>query len=189
MTAINSEFSQYASRLSKVLEDYNWGEVGRLADSLHRIWLQKDKLFICGNGGSAANAAHFANDFLYGVGAGKVPGIDVEALPSNFSVLTCLANDVGYESIFSCQLEAKGKPTDLLIVLSGSGNSLNVVAALEVAKTIGMETWAIVGYDGGESAKLADNSIHVAVEDMQMSEDFQSIIAHMCMQSLKKRIT
>ena len=189
MTTINSEFAQYASKLAKLLEDYNWSEVERLVASLHRRWLQKDKIFICGNGGSAANAAHIANDFLYGVGAGKVPGMNVEALTSNSAVLTCLANDVGYESIFSYQIEAKGNSTDLLIVLSGSGNSPNVVAALEVAKTIDMETWAIVGYDGGKCVKLADNSIHIEVADMQISEDFQLIIAHMCMQSLKKRIT
>ena len=189
MTAINSEFSQYASKLAKLLENYNWVEVERLVASLHRIWLQRDKLFICGNGGSAANAAHIANDFLYGIGAGKVPGMNVEALTSNLAVLTCLANDIGYESVFSCQIEAKGNSTDLLIVLSGSGNSPNVVAALEIAKTIGMETWAIVGYDGGRCAKLADNSIHIEVADMQIAEDFQLIIAHMCMQSLKKRIT
>jgi len=189
MTAINSEFTQYASRLSKLLKDYNWGEVERLVASLHTHWLQKDRLFICGNGGSAANATHIANDFLYGIGAGKVPGMNVEALTSNLAVLTCLANDVGYESVFSCQIEAKGNSTDLLIVLSGSGNSPNVVAALEIAKTIGMETWAIVGYDGGRCAKLAGNSIHIEVADMQIAEDFQLIIAHMCMQSLKKRIT
>ena len=114
--------------------------------------------------------------------------MNVEALTANSSVLTCLANDIDYESIFSAQIKVKGDPLDLLLVLSGSGNSPNVIAALEVAKELGMETWAILGFSGGKCANLADNVIHLRVEDMQLAEDFQLIVGHMCMQWLKTQM-
>ena len=186
---MESEFSKYADRLSSLLMNRQWDDVERFANSLLKIWQRKSHLFICGNGGSAANAIHLANDFLYGIGSGVVPGMNVEALTANSSVLTCLANDIDYESIFSAQIKVKGDPLDLLLVLSGSGNSPNVIAALEVAKELGMETWAILGFSGGKCANLADNVIHLRVEDMQLAEDFQLIVGHMCMQWLKKQVS
>jgi D-sedoheptulose 7-phosphate isomerase len=121
---------------------------------------------------------------LYGVGKDLVPGIKVEALSANASVLTCLANDIGYEEIFSQQLKVKAAPGDVLVVLSGSGNSRNVVRALEVGSEIGMETFAILGYSGGRCLDLAKVSIHFPVNDMQISEDMQMVVGHMCMQWL-----
>lgn len=185
---MESEFSKYANRLTSLLMNRQWDDVERFANSLLKIWQKKSHLFICGNGGSAANAIHLANDFLYGIGSGVVPGMNVEALTANSSVLTCLANDIDYESIFSAQIKVKGDPLDLLLVLSGSGNSPNVIAALEVAKELGMETWAILGFSGGKCANLADNVIHLRVEDMQLAEDFQLIVGHMCMQWLKTQM-
>jgi len=185
---MESEFSKYADRLTSLLMNRQWDDVERFANSLLNIWQRKSHLFICGNGGSAANAIHLANDLLYGIGSGVVPGMNVEALTANSSVLTCLANDIDYESIFSAQIKVKGDPLDLLLVLSGSGNSPNVIAALEVAKELGMETWAILGFSGGKCANLADNVIHLRVEDMQLAEDFQLIVGHMCMQWLKTQM-
>ena len=113
-----------------------------------------------------------------------MPGIKVEALSANASVLTCLANDIGYEEIFSQQLKVKAAPGDVLIVLSGSGNSQNIIRALEVGEEVGMETFAILGYSGGRCLDLAKVSIHFAVNDMQISEDMQMVVGHMCMQWL-----
>ena len=105
---------------------------------------QKRTIFWCGNGGSAANAIHIANDFHYGIGAcgpsPSLPGLRVEALPANSGIITCLANDTGYDNIYAHQLQVKGQPSDLLIVLSGSGNSPNVVKALETANYQKMKT-------------------------------------------------
>ena len=187
---MDSIFEKYGNNLGAIIANQTWNEVENLAEAMLTVWQENKQLFLCGNGGSAGNAIHLANDYLYGVASNtQVSGMRVEALSANPAVISCLANDVGYSEIFSEQLLAKANVGDLLLVLSGSGNSPNVVAALEIAKTIGMETWAIVGYDGGRCAKLAGNSIHIEVADMQIAEDFQLIIAHMCMQSLKKRIT
>ena len=174
----------YAKRLASAILEFDWSPVEHLTDELSLCWEQKRTVFLCGNGGSAGNAIHLANDLLYGVGAGKRPGLRVEALSANPAVLTCLANDISYDAIFSEQLSAKAQKDDLLVVLSGSGNSSNVVKALEVARHLELRTAAIVGYSGGACKTLAECVIHLQIDDMQIAEDFQLIVGHMCMQAL-----
>lgn len=158
------------------------------AKDLRTAWIEGRQVYICGNGGSAANAMHIANDFHYGIGAcgqgPKLPGLRVEALPANAGLITCLANDTGYANIYSHQLEVKGRPGDLLIVLSGSGNSPNVVKALETSKRMGLRSYAILAFSGGRCRDLADVPIHFQIEDMQIAEDTQLIVGHLCMQWL-----
>jgi len=178
---------RYASNLTAVLENQDWNNVEALAHDIYRAWIDGKNLFLCGNGGSAGNAIHLANDFLYGVGQDLVPGIKVEALSANPSVLTCLANDIGYDEIYSTQLAAKASADDILVILSGSGNSPNVIKALEKGHQLGMETYAILGYSGGVCLGLAKAAIHVPVDDMQIAEDMQLIVGHICMQWLYKR--
>ena len=159
-----------------------------LALDIRKAWINKNHVFICGNGGSAGNAIHLANDFIYGIGVSKSGdskvGLNVEALSANPAVLTCLANDTGYENIFSKQLITKAIPGDLLIVLSGSGNSPNIIKALEIAKELGIKSYAIIAFDGGKSKLIADVPIHFSINDMQIAEDTQLIIGHLCMQWL-----
>lgn len=184
MTLIEDE--NYVSRLQAALQSASWKGVEKLALELRNCWREGRSVFLCGNGGSAGNAMHLANDFLYGIGMGRAPGLRVSALPANASVVTCLANDVGYEHIFSAQLAVQGSPGDVLIVLSGSGNSANILQALEKAKTIGMKSFAVLGYSGGKAKAMADVPIHFAIDDMQISEDLQLVVGHMIMQWLCK---
>ena len=178
-------FERYSEQMISLLHKRNWDDVLELATAIHEIWSTGGQLLICGNGGCAGNAVHLANDFLYGVVKDKSSrGIRVEALSANPAVITCLANDVGYEDIYSVQIETKGNRGDVLLVLSGSGNSPNIVRALEAGKKIGMRTYAILGYTGGSCKDLADVAIHFPIEDMQISEDLQLIVGHMCMQWL-----
>jgi len=158
--------------------------IEKLAKALNYAWKNKKNIFICGNGGSAANAMHIANDLIYGAGIKKDKGLKVEALSSNSSVLTCLANDIGYENIFLEQLRVKANKDDILIVLSGSGNSQNVINALNFAKKNKIKSFSILGYSGGECKKISDHSVHFKVNDMQISEDLQLITGHLCMQWL-----
>ncbi len=108
----------------------------------------------------------------------------VAALPANSSVVTCLANDQGYDDIFSHQLAVLAREKDVLIVLSGSGNSPNIVKALEQAQQMGMKSFAVLGFTGGKAKSLADVPIHFEVHDMQIAEDLQLIVGHMVMQWL-----
>jgi len=176
--------SDYSSRLQLALQTADWSGVSRLAEELHDCWRNGRQVFLCGNGGSAGNAMHLANDFLYGISKTRGSGLRVNALPANSSVLTCLANDEGYDEIFSLQLAVQGRPGDVLIVLSGSGNSPNILKALAQAKTTGLRTYAILGYTGGKAKAMADVVIHFSVDDMQISEDLQLIAGHMVMQWL-----
>lgn len=143
-------FSGYARRLQAVLQASDWCGVERLGEELRQCWRDGRQVFLCGNGGSAGNAIHLANDFLYGISKTLGSGLKVSALPANASVLTCLANDVGYDSIFSMQLAVQARREDLLIALSGSGNSPNIVKALEQANVMGMRSFAILGYSGAK---------------------------------------
>lgn len=161
-------------------------EIEKLYETILSTWKRNNQIFICGNGGSAGNAIHIANDYLYGAGISNNCGLKVEALSSNQAVITCLANDLGYEHIYSEQLKVKAKKNDLLIILSGSGNSKNVVNAIRMGNKIKMKTFALVGFDGGKCLKLANNKIHFKINDMQISEDLQLIVMHMIMQKLSK---
>src|SRR5262249_2820552 len=96
----------------------------------------------------------------------------------------CLANDVGYDQIFAEQLKVKANAGDILIALSGSGNSENVVRALEVGNKKGMRTFAILGFSGGRCKTIAQHPIHFAIDDMQVAEDLQLVVGHICMQWL-----
>ena len=177
----------YKSNLTKALNLSAMQSVPVLAEALRQAWRTGAKIYLCGNGGSAGNAIHLANDFIYGAGIQNGGGLRTESLSANAAVLTCLANDIGYDSIYSEQIKVKGNPGDVLIVLSGSGNSPNVVKALEVANQIGMKTFAILGFTGGRCKELAQCPIHFEVNDMQLAEDLQLIVGHMCMKWLAQQ--
>ncbi len=181
---IEGFFAGYSSRLQNVLSTADWSGVAALAEDMLQCWRGGRQVFFCGNGGSAGNAIHLANDFLYGIAKRSGGGMKVLALSANSAVMTCLANDVGYEHIFSEQLAVQAEEGDLLIALSGSGNSPNIVSAIERAKSLGVKSYAVLGYSGGKCKALADVAIHFPVDDMQISEDLQLVVGHMLMQWL-----
>ena len=174
----------YARNLTQALAMEAMDHVPTLAEALRRAWSEGRTVYLCGNGGSAGNAIHLANDLLYGAGVAHGGGLKVEALSANPAVLTCLANDLGYENIYAEQLRVKAAAGDVLIVLSGSGNSPNVIKALEVGAEKGMATFAILGFTGGRCKALAQHAIHFRIDDMQIAEDLQLVVGHICMQWL-----
>jgi len=182
-----NEFDDYSRRLQATLAGADWSAVGKLAEELLDCWKTGRRVFLCGNGGSAGNAIHLANDFLYGISKKAGSGLRVTALPANSPVITALANDEGYDTIFSLQLAVQAERDDVLIVFSGSGNSPNILRALECARERGLRSYALLGFSGGKAKHLADVPIHFAVDDMQISEDLQMIIGHMLMQWLYNR--
>jgi len=177
-------FSDYTARLNAALERFDWAPVERLAYELLDCWQTGRQVFFAGNGGSGGNANHLANDFLYALSKTAGSGLRVHSLSANPSVITCLANDEGYDQVFSLQLAVLARKGDVLIAFSGSGNSPNIVRALQEAKTIGMTSYAVLGFSGGKAKAIADVPIHFAIDDMQISEDAQTIIGHMLMQWL-----
>ena len=181
---IESITTTYLRDLQNSFDDEVIKKIYKLANSLMECWKENRNVFICGNGGSGANAIHIANDFLYGIGATNAKtimnGLSIESLVSNQAVMTCLANDIGYENIFSFQLDVKASPNDLLIVLSGSGNSQNIINVLETASRKKIKTFAIVAFEGGRCKDIADEFIHIKENNMELAEDSQMIIFNIC---------
>lgn len=181
---MENHIRSYARKLQQALDLDAMTIIPQLGFALLSAWRSNKTVYLCGNGGSAGNAIHMANDFIYGAGMKVGGGISVEALSANPAVVTCLANDLGYEHIYSQQLKVKANAGDVLIALSGSGNSANIVQALKVGNEIGMKTFAILGYSGGKCKEIAQVPIHFTVDDMQIAEDLQLIVGHICMQWL-----
>lgn len=173
----------YTFRMQNLLVNQDWTNLDRLASDVQDCEKYGRRIYICGNGGSATNAIHMANDFLQ---MGK-SGIKVTALPSNIASVTAIANDIAYDRIFAIPLRIDASAQDILIVLSGSGNSPNILAALEMANIMGMTTYAMLGFDGGKAKALAKYPIHFNINDMQIAEDMQLIAGHMIMQWLKQQ--
>lgn len=144
------------------------------------------KIFICGNGGSAATASHYCCDFNKGISETQEAKYNFECLSDNVPTMMAVANDLSYDEVFRFPLKNKMKAGDIFIGVSGSGNSTNVVNAMEYANSIDGTTIAIVGYGGGRMKEIADFSIHVNIDNMQISEDVHMIIDHLMMYVLSR---
>jgi D-sedoheptulose 7-phosphate isomerase len=174
----------YAGRLARVLSETDWSIVEPLGEALLDCWKEKRQVFWIGNGGSAGNAIHMANDFFYSISKQKGSGIRCHALAANAPIVTCLSNDVGYDDVFALQLATLSNPGDVLIAFSGSGNSPNIINALIEARGLGLKSFAVLGFSGGKAKALADHPLHFPIDDMQISEDLQCIVGHMVTQYL-----
>ena len=201
------ELQAYRDREIEAINKIDLDEVNKVMNVLEIARLSGKNIYICGNGGSAATASHYAVDFNKGVNLGLL-GIDgheidsvplaeklknssvllynFECLSDNIPTMTAEANDESYQEIFRFPLAVKMKTGDVVIGISGSGNSPNVINALEFANKNGGITIAVVGYDGGKMKEIADHYIHIDVDDMQISEDIHMILDHMMMSVLCK---
>ena len=185
---IENILKKYQLCLIDCIQSFDWSPVCKLASDILMAWKEGKHIFLCGNGGSAANAIHIANDFLFPFTKKDREGLKVTALPANQAVLTCLGNDIGYENIFSFQLQTLSTKGDILIALSGSGNSQNILNAVNTAKKMKVKSYAILGFNGGKCLSLADVAIHFSVDDMQIAEDLQLMVGHMLMQWFKAEV-
>jgi D-sedoheptulose 7-phosphate isomerase len=177
----------YQESLIRLFDKNFENKLLKLSNLILKTIKKNKKILLCGNGGSAANCNHIENDFLCVLPRYKKYKLNIRSLASNPANITCLANDFSYNKIFSKQISALGKSGDLLIVLSGSGNSKNIVEAIKFAKKIRMNTFSIVGYNGGECKKISNNFLHLKINDMQVCEDLQLIIFHICLRYLLKK--
>ena len=178
--------ARYHHVLSEALQSPAWQKLETLGETLLNCWMSNRQVFLCGNGGSATNAVHLANDLMLGLRSEKRDGLRATALSANPAVMTCLANDIGYEKVFGQQLLTLGQRGDVLICFSGSGNSPNILNALQAARGRGITSFAVVGFDGGKSKDLADHPLHFEVNDMQVAEDLQTMVGHITTQWLAR---
>ncbi len=137
------------------------------------------QIFVCGNGGSAATASHFATDIVKGASYLRPVRFRIIALTDSLSTITAYANDVGYDCVFAEQLRNFARPGDTVMAISGSGNSPNVVEAVKAGNELGCRTLALTGRDGGKLGPLANLNIHVCEPHMGRIEDAHMIVCHM----------
>ena len=157
--------------------DSEAAKVVRMAETIAAAVLQGNVVFTCGNGGSAADAQHIAGE-LVGRFRHKVRGYHAEALTTNSSIVTALANDFSFEEVFSRQLESMGRKGDVLLALSTSGGSPNVVRAVEAAKSLGMHAFAFSGKGGGPLAEAADVAVVVPHDDFARIQEIHMTLGH-----------
>lgn len=139
---------------------------------------KKSNIYIFGNGGSGLNAMHMANDLML-VFKSLNYKANVESLNSNPGIITCFANDFNYQNVFLEQLKIKVKKNDLVIMISGSGNSKNIVESIKYLNKEKIYNFSIIGFNGGKLKNFAENFIHFDIEDMQIFEDLTSIFNHL----------
>ncbi|MCK9162314.1 MAG: SIS domain-containing protein [Arcobacteraceae bacterium] len=176
---INNFINQYTNNLKNLLDNIDKNEISKIIEALDKCEESGSNIYIIGNGGSAATASHMANDLAAGLKLREIKNFNVESLSDNSSVCTAIANDIGYENIFYAQLKNKLKKDDVVIAISCSGNSVNIVKAVEYTKKIGATIIGLTGFDGGKLKELSDIKFHVntskgeygLVEDMHMILD------------------
>lgn len=166
-------------------------QTDRFIAALYRGFEEGRTIFLCGNGGSAAAASHFGQDLAKGTlsSMNATRRFRVIPLTDNIGFITALANDEGYQSIFEQQLRNLAREGDMLVAISGSGNSLNVLRAVDYAHSIGMTTIGVTGFDGGKLRALARQSVHIPVDDMGMCEAIHGVVFHAAMCFLRERLS
>ena len=165
-----------------------FGDIEKFCNMLMDARTGGKRIFFAGNGGSAATASHFTNDLVKGLSPGNVKRFKAFSLVDQVPVITALANDYDYSVIFSEQLKNYSEAGDLLIVISGSGNSPNVVKACEYAVEIGMKTVALTGRDGGKLKNICDLSIIAPHDGMEQIEDIHMLWEHCVICTLRNII-
>ena len=170
---------KYIDRLEKGMREIDPVAIEQVVETLENARCERRTIFIIGNGGSAATASHMANDLQKLASQGKSLSYRAIALTDNVPLITAWANDTDYEEIFTHQLEALAQEGDLLIVITGSGNSKNIVHAVEWAKNAGLKTIALLGFDGGIVKELADHALLFAEDHYGRVEDAHMILEHM----------
>jgi D-sedoheptulose 7-phosphate isomerase len=181
MPDLRGKISAYFNLLMRTTEKLDREEINVFLNLLLKARNEERRIFIMGNGGSAATASHFACDFNTGCSCGSGKPFRFVCLNDNIPIVTAYANDVGYAHVFVEQLKRLFFPGDTVAAISGSGNSENVLRAVEYANDNGGITIGITGFDGGKLKKIARYSVNIPIDDMQITEDLHMVLNHLSM--------
>ncbi len=184
------DFNAYKKTVTSSLDTLDHDEIEKFMELLLDAYKNDRFVFVIGNGGSAANASHLAQDLAKGTrkNAAQTKRLKALSLTDNLPFITAQGNDEGYDSVFEQQLRTFGSKGDLLISISGSGNSPNIIKAVEWANNNGLITLGITGFDGGKLKKISHHSVNVVLDDMCTSESIHSIIFHYVILELRERM-
>ena len=180
-----SYFDAYAEEMSRAAKTIEPEAFDRAAAILVEAYTCGARMFSCGNGGSASIANHVQCDHVKGVRTTTDLAPQVLSLSTNVELLTAIANDMGYEEVFVYQLQSQSGPGDVLMAVSSSGRSANIVRALEWARDHGLRTIAITGFDGGEARAMAEVSLHVECTNYGIVEDLHQTVMHALAQYIR----
>lgn len=175
------QISEYIELEISILKQLDQNVINMAMKLLESTRAKGSSVYVFGNGGSAATASHMENDFNKGVSENFEKKYRFHCLNDNVATMMAIANDNGYEKVFKQQLENKLSSEDVIIAISGSGNSANVIKAVEYAKKQGCKIIGMTGYSGGRLKQLADISLHVPLDNMQITEDVHLIFNHLMM--------
>jgi D-sedoheptulose 7-phosphate isomerase len=183
------DFKNYVEDLKAVIDSLNFPEIEKFIDMVVDAYKNGKFVFVIGNGGSAANASHFAQDLAKGtrLKIDQPKRLKAISLTDNTPFITAQGNDDGYDTIFEQQLRTIASKGDYLLAISGSGNSPNIIKAVEWANQIGMVTVGLTGFDGGKLRKMAHHSMNVVLHDMCTAESVHSVILHYIVLELRER--
>jgi D-sedoheptulose 7-phosphate isomerase len=181
--------AQYMQNLATTVGTVDAGAVDGLTDLLEEVWRNGGRVMLMGNGGSGSTASHIVNDLQKCIGLDTGKAIKALCLCDCTALILAWGNDTSYDNIFAPQVECWAEPGDLVIGISGSGNSPNVLNAMEAAKKAGATAFGLAGYGGGKLAGIADRCITLASTNMQLVEDVHMAILHAAFAGLRLRLT
>ena len=183
------DFKSYKKLVTDTMDSVDQAEIDNFIDLIVEAYKNDKFVFVIGNGGSSANASHLAQDLAKGTKIHPEHEIRLKALSltDNTPFLTAQANDEGYDTIFEQQLVTYAKSGDLVIAISGSGNSPNIIKAIDWANKNGLTTIGVTAYDGGQLYKIAGHKLHVPLDEMCTAESIHSIIFHYVILELRKK--
>lgn len=180
LDSLATELSSYLDRSQQAFGQIEAQSVALFTRKVIDAWRDDRQLLVFGNGGSAATATHMAEDLAtYAIPFSESKRLRVLSLNESPSIITALGNDIDFDAIFSEQVQQWARAGDLVLTMSGSGNSSNLVSAIERAREIGCVTAAMTGFDGGRLKEMVDISLHVEVDEMQSAQDAHMVMTHM----------
>ena len=178
---ISDYISEYLEMEKKTIESLNREELLSVVNAFLDVYEKEGTIYVFGNGGSASTASHMANDYNKGLNEFLDKKFRFVCLNDNVATLMSIANDISYEEVFRMQLRGKLEEKDLVVGISGSGNSMNVINAISYAKEMGVKTVGLCGYEGGKLKALSDVVLHVKLNNKQIVEDIHLIFNHLLM--------
>ena len=188
MSNTQKTIEHYLSLVKDTIDKLDRLQIEKTIEAFMRVYESENTIYIFGNGGSGATATHACGDLVKGASYGLAKRFRVMSLVDNLPALMAIANDVSYDDIFIEQLKNFLRPGDLVIGISGSGNSTNVVKAMTYAKEQGVQTIAFCGYTGGKIKSIADIAIHSIAKDMEVAEDIHMIVFNVIKKEVMRRL-
>ena len=179
MINYSEKIKEYIAKEIEVLNSIDTNSINLVMNEINKAYEKSANIYLFGNGGSAATASHLLNDFNQCPSIAGEKKFNFICLNDNIPTVLAIANDFGFEHIFSHQIKNKLKKDDLVIGLSGSGNSTNILEAIKYAKSQNVKTIGISGFDGGNLALIADISFCVGINNIQITEDVHMILGHL----------